>query len=154
MCQMIRHILSVFSFLWFLGMSLKDLKEKKVSLCRLVVFAGISFVLFGLRISCASQTELSWICQDVLAGIIVGGVFLGISFLSRESIGYGDSWVIFLLGVQLGCEWLIELLWIAVAGLFFYAVWKWIKGEADKNTRIPFFPFLLAGYLFVEVKMF
>lgn len=78
----------------------------------------------------------------------VPGIVLGIiSWITREAVGYGDVWIITLLGIYLGIWDTVTLVCIA----FFFSsiaavgclVWKKFR----RDTRIPFVPFLTAAYV-------
>lgn len=78
----------------------------------------------------------------------VPGIVLGIiSGITREAVGYGDVWIITLLGIYLGIWDTVTLVCIA----FFFSsiaavgclVWKKFR----RDTRIPFVPFLTAAYV-------
>ena len=78
----------------------------------------------------------------------VPGIVLGIiSWITREAVGYGDVWIITLLGIYLGIWDTATLVCIA----FFFSsiaavgclVWKKFR----RDTRIPFVPFLTAAYV-------
>ena len=76
------------------GMSVTDLLYRKVS-GELLAAAGIGAVIFQI---CYGKCNV-WILGG---GIAVGLCFLGISRLTGEGIGYGDSIMILLLGIYLG----------------------------------------------------
>lgn len=98
----------------------------------------------------------SFLCTDVSIEHRIGGVLLGIFFLivskcTREAIGYGDSWLILFLGLQLGYLQAIGVLFVAsmfaaVASLFFLWRCRW-----RRNSTLPFVPFLTIAYLAVVV---
>ena len=100
-------------------------------------------VLAVLYLAFGEQTEwYLWV-----PGAVTGLTFLAFSKLSGEGIGYGDSWMILNLGLFLGIVRLLVLLGIAFAGAAVasglgIAMKKW-----NRKTRIPFYPFLLVGYL-------
>lgn len=95
------------------------------------------------------------------AGVLLGGVGCGILFLlvsrfTEEALGYGDSWVILILGGYCGIWKLLEIL----AGAFFMAGLcsivvlgsRKIRGKRAKQYRLPFIPFLMAGYAVVLLE--
>lgn len=78
-------------------------------------------------------------------GMIVGAVFYLISVFTKESVGKGDSIVIFTLGCIAGAEkLLLILLWAfilcTVVSLIGIALRK-----LSLKARVPFIPFVLAG---------
>ena len=93
------------------GMSVTDLLYRKVS-GELLAAAGIGAVIFQIWYGKCNV----WILGG---GIAVGLCFLGISRLTGEGIGYGDSIMILLLGIYLG----IWKLLIVLSGAFFFSHW-------------------------------
>lgn len=84
---------------------------------------------------------------DILAGAGTGVVFLIISRVTGEKMGYGDSLGIVILGGFLG---LWELLEVLTAAFFLLAagavITLGIKGM-PRRCGLPFFPFLTCGYV-------
>lgn len=82
----------------------------------------------------------------VAGGGIVGLVFLGISRITRQALGYGDSLAILILGIFLGMWGVMEVL----AGTFLLlAVVSGpilMRRKMSRRYRLPFYPFLTAGY--------
>jgi leader peptidase (prepilin peptidase)/N-methyltransferase len=82
-----------------------------------------------------------------LAGGLVGVLFLGISKLSKEAIGYGDSWLIGILGILMGAREMLAVLFIAsllAAAGSLIILWK---KRWNKKAAIPFVPFVAVVYL-------
>lgn len=120
------------------GLSVEDIRFRKLSgeLMGTMLFLGITYHIF--------RQEISWIM--VLGGIGIGMVFLGVSYITREALGYGDSIVICILGVFVGAAELIEMLvmtWVTVSivamVLLFYR-------HFSRKASLPFIPFLTLGY--------
>ena len=98
----------------------------------------------------------AFLCADVSIKLRIGGVLMGIAFLivsrfTKEAIGYGDSWLMLFLGMQLGYIQTISLLFVssmlaAVASLFLLWRHKW-----KRNATLPFVPFLTISYFAVVV---
>ena len=123
-----------------LGMcSVSDARKKTMPAVLLIIF---SVVVVGFAL----------LDNGVSARFRAGGLFMGIMFLlisrcSREAIGYGDSWLILLLGIYLGYLRALGVLFVAsvlagVVSIFF--LWK--RGWKKKST-LPFVPFLSISYL-------
>lgn len=89
------------------------------------------------------QAESISLFQGAVPGIVLGII----SWITREAVGYGDVWIITLLGIYLGIWDTATLVCIA----FFFSsiaavgclVWKKFR----RDTRIPFVPFLTAAYV-------
>ena len=121
------------------GLSLADVCTRRIPSLWLVIG---SLLAAGYQI--AAGEEDIWL---ILGGVGVGILFLAVSRFTGESMGYGDSWAILILGIYLG---LWELL-TALTGAFFLLAAVSAAGLAakkmSKRLRIPFYPFLTAGYL-------
>lgn len=116
-----------------------DWKKKEVSLLMLILMSVLAVVF-----ACFCKDISLWMR---LVGAGVGGICFLISKCTKESIGYGDSWLITILGVHLGGMRLLQLLLLAsvVAGviaLFFLWRRRW-----KKHTTLPFIPFLSLAFL-------
>ena len=115
-----------------------DWKRKEISvriLLLMTVLASVKAIFFSEKF------------LEVILGLVIGIGFLLISKWTEEQIGYGDSWLILILGVYVGFEKLLILLFTASLGaalfsLIFCVIHKW-----NRNFTIPFVPFLAAAYV-------
>lgn len=119
--------------------SVSDARKKTIPYVLLldlgIAVIAFSFLCDGIRVSMR------------VGGAVMGVLFLLISKLSREAIGYGDSWLILILGIHMGSLATLGVLFVAallaaVASLFF--LWKchW-----KRQATLPFVPFLTISYL-------
>lgn len=117
----------------------RDWRTKQISCLALV---AMSILVLVLRIVLVEDTVWS-----TLGGMAVGAVFFLISKCSEESVGYGDCFLILLLGIFLGGKALIEVVLTAtlLTSLFSIGVCM-IRGWKKKYT-IPFAPFLALAYI-------
>ena len=119
--------------------SVRDIQSRTVSVLLLII-AGIVSMMYQICVG-----KMGWL--SVAGGAAVGGVFLLISKVTRESFGYGDSIGISILGVFLGFLRVLTVLSIA----FFLLLWVSIpvlwKKKMSKKYTLPFYPFLTCGYL-------
>lgn len=84
-----------------------------------------------------------------LVGILPGAGMLLLSFLTEKKVGSGDGFVLMILGLLQGIG---MVLLIFCIGLFLQSLWAvllLVIKRADKQTCIPFLPFLLAGELVI-----
>lgn len=82
----------------------------------------------------------------MIAGALVGMMFVGISKVTEEAFGYGDSLMIAVAGVYLGFWNVLGLLvWAHVLAALF-AGYILIRKGIYKGASFPFVPFLLAAY--------
>lgn len=115
-----------------------DVRRKRVPHMGLIALLAAAVIY---RI-CGGGTIRSWIL-----GVLPGAFFFLMSYLTEEGIGYGDSYVILILGIYLGA-WnataicLTALFLMALFAMAGMALWRW-----KKTKRLPFIPFLAAGCL-------
>lgn len=116
----------------------QDMKTKRIFLPLTIVFGmlgGVCSVLMGRSLS------------ELLLSCSVGGMFMGLSILTRGKVGMGDGWILLALGTMLT----LGELWIALGlGMLFTAVPAMVMLiilKKGRNTELPFVPFLLAGYI-------
>ncbi len=119
-------------------LSILDIRKKCVPVI------GVIELLFTVLILQFFDPAELW---EYIICILVGVTFLLVSKLSKEAIGYGDSLVILILGIQLGFWKFVELLTysmflLGVASLIILV----LKGNR-KKVGVPFVPMLAAGYL-------
>ena len=135
MCEIEQVIVTVL----LMVMAYRDLRTKQVSCLALVIMAILVVVIRMLFVE-----DTIW---STLGGVAVGISFFLISKYSRESVGYGDSWLILLLGVLIGGKKVMEVIFIAsfMAALFSVG-YGLVRGWNRKNT-IPFIPFLALAYV-------
>lgn len=80
-------------------------------------------------------------------GFLVGISFFFISKWTNQVIGYGDSWIILLLGIYLGSFNALQVLFVgSTLSAFGSLILLW-KNRWNRNLRIPFVPFLAIAYL-------
>lgn len=83
----------------------------------------------------------------VLGGILTGVVFLFVSKITKEGMGYGDSILILILGIYLGFHQLIIVLSMAFFLLLCVSVPVLWSRKMSRKSTLPFLPFLTGGYL-------
>lgn len=121
------------------GLSVMDYKIRKVPGDVLII------CLAGSIIYQAVTKTVDW--RLSVAGGLVGILFLGISRYTRESIGYGDSLAILILGIYLGIWGLLAVLVTTFFILAVIALMSIVIRRKKKNLTFPFYPFLTVGYL-------
>ena len=120
----------------FLGIgTYYDVKNQELSL---------RFLLLFLLLSIFSNLILSYqSLSDFLIGGCIGCVFLGVGWLTKEEIGYGDGIGLVILGILKGWRGLIPIMFMAFLLSGIYGVWKLIGLKESGDSTMPFFPFLL-----------
>ena len=105
-----------------------------------------------LFIMSAGITIFAIYCKDItiwyrLAGGALGMMLFVVSTVTKEAIGYGDSWLILLLGVQLGIFRVLQLLFTAsLLAVIFAVFYLWVR-KWNRKATLPFVPFLTIAYL-------
>lgn len=83
----------------------------------------------------------------LLFGGLTGILFLIISKYSQQELGYGDSWMILILGIMLGVWKLLVVLGIAFLSAAAIAGVGIASRRLTRRSKLPFYPFLFIGYL-------
>ena len=112
----------------------EDIREKKISVNKLVWFALIA-AMYRILIR-----QFTW--QEIAGCLIPGGMLLLLSWITKESIGYGDGMAVMVLGLWLGGWFTLQVLGI---GIILSGIYAGIRLARRKKDAIPFIPFLLAG---------
>ena len=117
-------------------------QSKKIPL--FILGAGGIWSVAGLIIK-AVETGISPMLLFAIPAILPGAVLLILSFLTEKKIGYGDGMVLMLLGCMEGIRMAFLVFCIGLFLQSLFAVGLLIAKKADKQSCIPFVPFLLAG---------
>lgn len=133
----------IFGMMLFL--SVADIRSRKIPTTGLLLWGVVTIAYQGWMVW---RGEIR--IENVCLGAGVGILFLIISRITEEAIGYGDSVAITILGAYLGFWGILENL----AGAFFIsAIWSIWQVSIQKSKRsISFFPFLTTGYLFLLIE--
>ena len=124
----------------FLGtMSLFDIKTKRLPDVSLILGLVASVLV---RIAFTGQSFSSY-----AAAAVVGIIFVIISYLTNEKIGYGDSFVILSIGILVGLENLLFILFTAFVMASFFGMVILVSNNFRKDTGIPFVPFIFAAFI-------
>lgn len=125
--------------LTFLGFNTwSDLKKKEVSLAAVGIFTIISL---GWAFYAGKITWQYFLPPGI------GSFFLLISIITKGAMGMGDGWLMIALGMALDIR---EFLTMLSVGLLGCAAWSGLLltvFRKEKNTEVPFVPFLLLGYV-------
>ncbi len=116
-----------------------DVREKKIPL--VVVWVGMALAVL-LRVQGAYG---EWSVLSVGLSVIPGLVFWLISLVTGEKVGYGDGWMLIMIGLYTD---LWRCFLILLAGLFSESVAALVLLAArkiSKDRQVPFAPFLLLG---------
>ena len=119
-----------------------DIKKKiipnKLIIAGLMVW-GMLLVVGYVEITKAKAIEVAVISMIVIATY----------YLSKESIGFGDTKLLVLLALYLSLSELIGVALVATISCGIFSGILLLLKKADKKTAIPFAPFLLLGSIVV-----
>ena len=116
-----------------------DIKTRRLPVW-IMIIGSVAAILFRL-LNWGNHTAL-WI-----GGMLIGCLFLLLSRWTKEGFGYGDSWMILILGISLGLWDILFLLSIALTCSGILAIMLLEKGHWSKKISFPFVPFLMLGYV-------
>lgn len=119
--------------------SIEDIRKKKITIT-ITLFSAILGVVLHL---CFQNQSI----YSMLAGMLSGGVIVGISRITGGMIGMGDGMVFMLTGLYLGVEKNLSLMFLSFALAGVWALISMILFHKKKNDRIPFVPFLFISYV-------
>lgn len=128
--------------------SIFDIKWKRIPVM-ILLLSGIWSLLY-LVINAIGH-GVGEILGESIVAILPGAGLLILSFLTEKKVGYGDGILLALLGMLQG---LGKVLLVFCVGLFLQsllAVVLLLIRKADKQTCIPFIPFLFAAEIILLV---
>ena len=124
-------------FLLLVYLSYEDIRFLKISTYLLLAgfVTAVIFLIWGRELSVG----------EYLAGGCLGVLFLLCGTVS-ENIGTGDGALIMLLGLLLGIQQLISVLFVSLFLCAAAAAVLCAAGKVKRGSRLPFVPFLLGGF--------
>ncbi len=139
--------------------SIQDIKYHSLS-NRGLLFGGIVAVILFLA---------EWLWPGLLAGVhpgardfplerVVGLVpgfgLLILSYVMKGQIGRGDAYLVCISGVLLGVGQSVSLLFYALLLAGSVSLVLLVFRKVKRDTKLPFIPFLLGGYLLSLIQQF
>lgn len=106
-----------------------------------VVWLGILTALL-LRLE-GAMGEVSWLAAGL--SLIPGIMFWMLGFISKEKVGYGDGWVLLMIGLFLGARRCFLILLTGLAAESFLVLVLLAFRKIHRDREVPFVPFLLLG---------
>lgn len=135
MCKIAESIICVSLILC----SVRDLRKRTIPVCWLVAMSVIiplvSIVCNGLNL---------W---TRFFGALMGVLLLLVGRFTEEAIGYGDSWIILLIGIHVGIVRVIQVLFMGSVLASMVSVFFLWKRHWKRNSSLPFIPFLTTAYM-------
>ena len=87
------------------------------------------------------EADVTW----TLLSLVPGLGFLLLGFLTREKVGYGDGWVLLMIGLFSGFFQCFLILLIGLLLESTVAIILLVLKKIQRDKEIPFSPFLLLG---------
>ncbi|MCR5626663.1 MAG: prepilin peptidase [Lachnospiraceae bacterium] len=123
--------------------TITDIRKRRVYFEILIPFAIAGVALQFI--------EPSLSLFELLGGVALGGVLMGISVLTSGKIGLGDGLVFVVCGIYLG---IFTSLWVLMIAAFLSAlvsVGLLITKAARKESELAFVPFVMISYFVVLI---
>lgn len=120
-------------------LAVMDIRTKKLHL---------GLLISGFLISAAGwkyRVDIQPVC--LIAGFMAGVICMFISRITEESIGYGDSILVMVLGSFLGIWELLYVMLFASGFASVFSVVMILNKKMNRKAVIPFVPFLASGYI-------
>lgn len=114
-----------------------DIKRKEIPVLLIMIFGIVSIILVGI------SDNPDWMM--ILYSLIPGAALLTLSLCTRESIGYGDGFVVLVLGVLLGLSKCLSCVFLGFFLLSACSLLLLVLRKVNGKSRIPYMPFLAAG---------
>ena len=126
-------------FLLLAVCALSDGLRKQIPLA--VVWLGM---LIAVCFQAVGYTEGTSIATAAFSLILGMGFFL-LSFLTGEKVGYGDGWVLLMIGLFVGFYRCFLIMILGLVAESAVAVVLLVAKKIRRDKEIPFSPFLLLG---------
>ena len=104
------------------------------------VWAGI---LFAVLLHAAGVFEEKW--PAVILSVLPGAAFWLISLLTAEKVGYGDGWILVMIGLFTGLRRCFLILLVGLMAESAVVLILLAVRKISTDREVPFVPFLLMG---------
>ena len=117
-----------------------DIRRKEIPL--VLAGAGMTAAVGFMIWQKGNGTVLA---EQILLSLLPGLFFLLVSWCTKEKVGYGDGILLLITGLTVGFNQCFTGLCISLFLSAFFGVLLLLFHKAQKNSRIPFVPFLTMG---------
>lgn len=131
--------IEIFLFFLLAICAVCDGLEKKIPLA--VVWIGIATAIV-LQIQGMSG-EWSWL--SITLSVLPGVIFWMLSLITGEKVGYGDGWMLIMIGLFMGLWRCLLILLVGLVSESFVVLILLVFRRVSKDRQVPFAPFLLFG---------
>ena len=126
----------------FVYLALRDKKNMELSHRELWITAAI--LLFAGMLSGAG-------IESRLGGAAYGAVVVAFCLFSKEALGLADGIILLVCGVAFGLFETAGASFVAMVAAAVISIVLLMLKKAGRKTRLPFFPFLLFGYIIMRL---
>ena len=138
---------AVLVFLFLTICSVQDLRHRTLP---------VWLLLLGLLAALAWQLFMGWLTghpslAELFLGACTGLALFVVGRAAPGAVGAGDAWVFLDIGLLLGLEDTIGLLWISMMGALLFAALLLLLKKAGRKTKLPMVPFIWAGFLIMQM---
>lgn len=131
--------------IYLIVLSFFDSRECKVPLA--MISGGFLMALVCLLCRCLSNpTEWKWIVLTVVLGIVPGAFMVGAAYVTGK-IGFGDGLVLMVTGMMVGYRRCLVVIGFSLLVMSVWCIGVLCCKKGNRNTRVPYIPFLTAVYL-------
>lgn len=131
--------------LWLLGLSVYDIRYRRVPVW-MILLSGAAAAGSGIfQCVCLEKGY-----ADFLAGMIPGAVLLLLALGTRKA-GWADGVVLMFLGSVLGFRQCVLTMMFSLILISVLSAALLILKKADKETAVPYVPFLAIGFVLCEM---
>lgn len=125
-------------FIFLALLTFYDIKNKQLPM-RVIGIFGV--VIVGICF--AKDYFSSW---EILIRLLPGMFLIIIAYFTSQSIGYGDGIVIMLIGLMIDIHTAITFILLAFLLSAMVSIILLISRKGNKQSKIPFMPFLLIAW--------
>lgn len=131
------------SYIFLIPATYSDLKEKQISMFALA--AGITLGIVKLILGISNDGPF------YMMALVPGIAMIICSFIFAGKIGKGDGLALLILGAIEGYRKCVIITLIGIGAMFVFCLVGLIVKKLNRNTEIPFIPFLTAGMVITHL---
>ena len=131
------------SYIFLIPATYSDLKEKQISLFAMV--AGITLGMIKLVLGISNDGLFYTIA------LVPGMALIICSFIFAGKIGRGDGLALLILGAIEGYRKCVIITLIGIGAMFVFCLVGLIIRKLNRNTEVPFIPFLTIGMVITHL---
>ena len=126
-------------------MAVVDYKEHRIPNQLLIIALFIRIILYVFEFINSKDDVIVTIKSDLAGAIIIGGFFLIILLIFKNSIGMGDIKLFALMGLYQGLFGVFNSVFFSLIVSFFISIILLILKRKNRKDVIPFGPSIYAG---------